>query len=28
VKCGIRRRDDVTHMRLVHPDWTGRRPRF
>jgi glucarate dehydratase len=28
LKCGIRRRDDVTHMRLVHPDWTGRRPRF
>lgn len=28
VKCGIRRRDDVSHMRLVHPDWTGKRPRF
>ena len=28
VKCGIRRRDDITHMRLVHPDWTGKRPRF
>jgi glucarate dehydratase len=26
--CGVRRRDDVTHMRLVHPDWTGERPRF
>jgi glucarate dehydratase len=26
--CGIRRRDDVTPMRLVHPDWTGERPRF
>lgn len=26
--CGVRRRDDVTHMRLVHPEWTGQRPRF
>jgi glucarate dehydratase len=28
VKCGIRRRDDVSYMRLVQPDWTGKRPRF
>jgi glucarate dehydratase len=27
-RCGIRRRDDVTPMRTVHPDWTGTRPRF
>jgi glucarate dehydratase len=26
--CGIRRRDDVTPMRVKHPDWTGTRPRF
>ena len=26
--CGVRRRDDITHMRLVDPDWTGKRPRF
>ena len=26
--CGIRRRDDVGYMRTVHPDWTGKRPRF
>jgi glucarate dehydratase len=26
--CGIRRRDDITPMRAVHPDWTGARPRF
>ncbi|OLB80896.1 MAG: glucarate dehydratase [Actinobacteria bacterium 13_2_20CM_2_71_6] len=26
--CGIRRRDDITPMRAVHPDWTGERPRF
>ena len=28
VGCGIRRRDDITPMRAVHPDWTGERPRF
>ena len=28
VKCGIRRRDDVAAMRVVDPEWTGRRPRF
>jgi glucarate dehydratase len=27
-KCGIRARDDVAAMRVVHPDWTGERPRF
>ncbi|WP_312886649.1 glucarate dehydratase family protein [Actinocrinis puniceicyclus] len=26
--CGIRRRDDLTHMRLMHPGWSGHRPRF
>jgi glucarate dehydratase len=26
--CGIRRRDDVAAMRVVHPEWTGARPRF
>lgn len=28
LRCGIRRRDDVAPMRVVHPDWTGARPRF
>jgi glucarate dehydratase len=28
VDCGIRRRDDISAMRVVHPDWTGERPRF
>ncbi len=28
VKCGIRTRDDVAAMRVVDPEWTGRRPRF
>jgi glucarate dehydratase len=28
LRCGIRRRDDVTPMRAVAPDWTGARPRF
>jgi glucarate dehydratase len=28
VECGIRRRDDITPMRAVYPDWTGERPRF
>ena len=28
LRCGIRRRDDVTPMREVVPDWTGARPRF
>ena len=28
LKCGVRRRDDISHMRLVHPEWTGKRPRF
>lgn len=27
-KCGVRRRDDAAQMRLVRPDWTGKRPRF
>jgi glucarate dehydratase len=27
-RCGIRRRDDITPMRAVHPGWTGARPRF
>jgi glucarate dehydratase len=27
-KCGIRRRDDAEQMRLVRPDWTGKKPRF
>jgi glucarate dehydratase len=26
--CGIRWRDDITPMRAVYPDWTGKRPRF
>ncbi|NUR27390.1 MAG: glucarate dehydratase [Catenulispora sp.] len=26
--CGVRRRDDVGWMRRVHPEWTGKRPRF
>ena len=26
--CGIRRRDDAGQMRRVHPEWTGKRPRF
>jgi glucarate dehydratase len=26
--CGIRRRDDISAMRAVHPEWTGQRPRF
>ena len=26
--CGVRRRDDIGWMRRVHPDWTGKRPRF
>lgn len=26
--CGIRRRDDITAMRVRYPDWTGERPRF
>jgi glucarate dehydratase len=26
--CGIRRRDDISPMRAVYPDWTGERPRF
>jgi glucarate dehydratase len=26
--CGIRFRDDVTPMRVRHPEWTGARPRF
>lgn len=26
--CGVRRRDDATHMRLAQPDWSGARPRF
>jgi glucarate dehydratase len=28
LKCGVRRRDDIGWMRRVHPDWTGKRPRF
>jgi glucarate dehydratase len=28
LRCGIRRRDDIAAMRVVHPDWTGKRPRF
>ncbi|HEY2668967.1 MAG TPA: glucarate dehydratase family protein [Rugosimonospora sp.] len=28
LRCGIRRRDDITPMRVVYPDWTGARPRF
>jgi glucarate dehydratase len=28
LRCGIRRRDDVAAMRVVNPDWTGKRPRF
>jgi glucarate dehydratase len=28
LECGIRRRDDVSAMRLVDPTWTGSRPRF
>jgi glucarate dehydratase len=28
LSCGIRRRDDVTPMRVRHPEWTGARPRF
>lgn len=28
LKCGIRRRDDATHIRLAQPDWDSRRPRF
>lgn len=27
-RCGVRRRDDIAAMRVRHPDWTGRRPRF
>ena len=27
-ECGVRHRDDITPMRVVHPDWTGKRPRF
>lgn len=27
-RCGVRRRDDVAAMRVVHPDWTGKQPRF
>jgi glucarate dehydratase len=26
--CGVRRRDDATHMRLAQPDWSEHRPRF
>jgi glucarate dehydratase len=28
LECGIRRRDDVSAMRVVDPTWTGSRPRF
>lgn len=28
LRCGIRRRDDVTPMQTVVPGWTGARPRF
>jgi hypothetical protein len=28
LRCGVRDCDDVSHMRLVQPDWTGQRPRF
>ena len=28
LRCGIRRRDDVSAMRVAVPDWTGLRPRF
>jgi glucarate dehydratase len=28
LRCGVRRRDDVAAMRVVHPDWTGERPRW
>ncbi len=28
LSCGIRRRDDITPMRAVYPDWTGARPRW
>jgi glucarate dehydratase len=28
LECGIRRRDDVSAMRVVDPSWTGSRPRF
>jgi glucarate dehydratase len=28
LSCGIRRRDDITPMRVRHPEWTGARPRF
>jgi glucarate dehydratase len=28
VRCGVRRRDDVTHMRRFDPGFTGARPRF
>jgi glucarate dehydratase len=28
LSCGVRRRDDVGWMRRVHPEWTGKRPRF
>ncbi|NUP48286.1 MAG: glucarate dehydratase [Catenulispora sp.] len=28
VRCGIRGRDDATHMRRVDPSFTGARPRF
>lgn len=28
LRCGIRRRDDVSAMRVAVPDWSGKRPRF
>jgi glucarate dehydratase len=28
LSCGIRARDDITPMRVRHPEWTGARPRF
>ncbi|NUR29762.1 MAG: glucarate dehydratase [Catenulispora sp.] len=28
LRCGVRRRDDATHMRRVDPSFTGARPRF
>jgi len=28
VRCGVRRRDDATHMRRFDPSFTGARPRF
>lgn len=28
LRCGVRRRDDITAMRVVDPEWTGERPRW